>query len=165
MPKKKNGFSFISKDEKEVFTLTIREKAFCDAYLEMRGSGMDAIFTAGYKPKSKGIAAAMAYEMLKKPDIISYINLRLEEYGFNEDNVMRQHLFLLNQHANFMAKKDAIDMFYKLRGKYAASKIKFQDDNNDLDDDELEDEIARLSTQKPTHPKKEKSTPILPPKR
>ena len=42
--------------------------------------------------------------------------------NFSDDNVMRQHLFLINQHANPSVKVRAIDLYYKLKGKYATGK-------------------------------------------
>ena len=105
------------------YRLTDKEKKFCESYLEFKGNGVDAIFEAGYNPKNRLIAAAMAYENLRKPHIFNYINLKLEEYGFGDENVEKQHLFLLNQQADFNSKGKAIDMFYKLKGKYAKKEI------------------------------------------
>ena len=60
--------------------------------------------------------------MLTKVNIFTYINLKLEEFGFSDDSVDKQHLFLLNQHTDLKTKAKAIDMFYKLRGRYAPDK-------------------------------------------
>ena len=60
----------------------------------------------------------MAYKILRKPQIRSLIDAKLEEYGFNDYSVNQQHLFLLNQSADLKTKSKAIDMFYKLKGKY-----------------------------------------------
>ena len=65
----------------------------------------------------------MAYQMLKLPHITSFINLKLAEYGFGDDHVEKEHLFLINQHADLKSKKAAIDMFYKLKGKYPSEKL------------------------------------------
>ena len=138
-------FKFKGLDKKE-YVLTLKEKLFCHKYLEFKGSGIDAIYEAGYKPKNAKIAASMAYENLVKPDISAYITIKLEEYGFNDENVEKQHLYLINQFGDLHAKRGAIDMFYKRFGKYAPQKIKFMDDHEDLDDDEIEKEINKRNT-------------------
>ena len=57
----------------------------------------------------------------------------------------------------------ALDLAYKLKGKYAAKKIKFEDDNEELTDEEVEDELVRVRkereefTKKPNVKKKTKS--------
>lgn len=70
----------------------------------------------------------------------------------------------LAKHAYFwtpdgQSRKSGLDMAYKLKGKYAAQKIKFADDNDDLSDEELAEELARREKlrklgQKPTSEKK-----------
>ena len=130
------------------YTLTFKEKLFCEKYLEFKGNGVDAIYEAGYKPKNARVAASMASEYLTKPNICAYITSKLEEYGFNDDNVTKQHLYLVNQFGDLKAKKGAIDMFYKLKGQYAATKLKFVDDNEDLTDQEIDDLIAEDEKQR-----------------
>jgi hypothetical protein len=80
------------------------------------------VFEAGYKVKDPRVAAAISSENLRKPHIMAYIDSLLVEYGFNDDNVEKQHLFVLNQYADLQAKNKAIDMFYKLKGTYAPEK-------------------------------------------
>ena len=124
-----DDFSFIGKDGK-TYTLQPKQKLFADFYLETGGDRIEAIIEAGYEVNYKDkkgndtgvpnrrLASVMAYEELRKPHITSFINSKLDEYGFNSDNVKGQHLFLLNQHADLKMKGKAIDMFYKIRGKY-----------------------------------------------
>ena len=114
---KKGVFVYKGLDNKN-YRLSTKEKMFCEAYLEFGASGIDAVYKAGYKPKNAMVAGAMAYEYLKKPQIFNYINLKLEEYGFSDDSVEKQHLFLLNQDADLKSKAKAIEMFYRKRGKY-----------------------------------------------
>lgn len=134
MPKVVNAlFEFKGLDRK-TYHLTEKQKNFVEAYLTNKGCGTDAIIEAGYdiwfkdrNGRSNGVpnrklAAKMAYDNLSKPEIEAYINYLLEEYGYNDENVKRQHLFLLNQHSDFRAKAKAIDMIYKLNGSYAAEK-------------------------------------------
>jgi len=110
------------------YHLTFKQKKFCLKYLELYGNGTQACIEAGYNCYTAGgnisyrLAAAIASENLTKPNIYAYVNLKMEEYGFNEDNVMKQHLFLINQHADLPAKAKGIDMFYKIKGSYAPEK-------------------------------------------
>ena len=115
-------FSYVSAKDGKTYLMTPKEKSFCDAYLELSGNGVYAIYEAGYKPKNAMVASVMAHENLRKPNIIAYINSKFEEAGLNDDDVLKQHLFLLNQHANLPAKAKAIDMYYKVKGRYAPDK-------------------------------------------
>jgi len=45
------------------------------------------------------------------------------------------------------SRKDAIDMAYKLKGKYTPQKMKFMDDLENFDDDEIENEINKRNKQ------------------
>ncbi len=160
MPKAR-FFKFKGLDKKE-YKLMLREKLFCHKYLEFKGSGIDAVHEAGYKPRNSKVAASMAYNLLIKVDISAYITFLLDEYGFNDDNVDKQHLYLINQFGDLSAKRGAIDMFYKRFGKYAPQQIKFVDDNEELDDEQIKDEIAkrdlnRKSNEKPGNKAQAKS--------
>jgi len=184
MPKKKttkrkeknldNSFlKFVALDGK-TYKITLRMRNFCVAYLEWYGNGVEAVIEAKYdinykkNGKDTGVpnrksAAVIASQNLTKLNICAYITLKLEEYGFNDDNVMKQHLFLINQFADLSSKKGAIDMFYKVKGEYAAQKIKIEDDLDDIPDDEIEAEITRRhldrgSGKKPTLKKKRQSS-------
>jgi len=143
MPKTKpRFFKFIGLDGIE-YKLTFKEKLFCEYYLKFKGSGIDAIYEAGYKPKNAKVAASMAYNNLIKVDISAYITFKLEDYGFNDDNAAKQHLYLMNQFGDLRAKRGAIDMFYKIKGKYAATKFKIVDEYEDLTEDQIKEELAR----------------------
>lgn len=104
------------------YKLTLKEKKFVEAYLDFSGNGVEAVFQAGYKPKNALVAKSIAWENLTKPHIIAYVDLKLEDYGFDDKNVEKQHLFTLNQFADLTAKNKAIDMFYKRKGSYAPEK-------------------------------------------
>lgn len=121
--------SFTGTDGK-AYKLTLKQQMFCLAYLEEKGNGVEAIIKAGYEVRYKDnkgeyipnaynrkLAAVMAYEMLKLPHITSFITLKLEEYGFTDDNVDKQHLFLINQYSDLKTKKSAIDSYNKLKGR------------------------------------------------
>jgi len=117
-----DDFSYVSPKDGKTYTMTIKERLFCEYYLQFKGDGVSAIFEAGYDVKNPKVAAAMAWENLRKPNLMAYVDSLLEQYGFNDDNVEKQHLFILQQHADLKTKAKAIDMFYKLKGKYAPEK-------------------------------------------
>jgi len=131
---KENKFTtFIGLDKKR-YRINLRQKLFGEKYLEEKGNGVEAIIEAGYdvffKDKdgnstgipNRKLAAVLASQNLSKLNICAYITLKLDEYGFNDNNAERQHLFLMNQYADLTNKKGALDMFYKLRGSYAPEK-------------------------------------------
>jgi hypothetical protein len=60
-------------------------------------------------------AQTCAYDLLKKPEIFNRINELLEIGGFNNENVDKQHLFLINQCADLRTKMSAIDSYNKLK--------------------------------------------------
>lgn len=124
-----DDFEYKGLDGKE-YKLTLKEKLFCIAYLEERGNGVEAIIKAGYEVRYKDekgepingaynrkLAAVMAYEKLKRPHITSYINLKLEEYGFTDSHIDKQLLFLINQGADLKVKVAAIKEYNKLKGR------------------------------------------------
>lgn len=117
---KKGVFVFLGNDGKR-YRMSLQEKGFCEDYLEFSGNGTEAAYE-NYECKNMKVAAAIAYENLRKPHIIAYIDSKLEEYGFNDENVKKQHLFTLQQFADLAQKNKAIDMFYKLKGSYAPEK-------------------------------------------
>ena len=119
---KKGVFVFKGNDGKR-YRLSQQEKKFCEDYLEFKGNGTEAAWE-NYKCKNMKVASAIAYENLRKPQIIAYVDLKLEDYGFNDENVKKQHLFTLQQFADLAQKNKAIDMFYKLKGSYAPEEIK-----------------------------------------
>lgn len=118
LPEINDDFSYVSLKDGKTYTMTLKEKLFCEAYLEFKGDGVDAVYEAGYDVKNPRVAAAIAYENLTKPHLMAYIDSLLEEYGFNDDNVEKQHMFLLQQHADLKTKAKAVEMYYKLRGKF-----------------------------------------------
>ena len=128
------------------YALTLQEKKFCDYYLEFKASGVDAVYKAGYHPKHRKAAASIASDNLIKPHIFNYINMKLEEYGFTDDNVVKQHLFLLNQDSNLPVKAEAVHMFYKKKGLYApeSHRITQVDPYEGMSDDEIAIEKKRL---------------------
>ncbi len=115
-------FSYVSPNDGKTYMMSMKEKLFCDAYLSFKGDAVDAVFEAGYDCKNANVASVMAFDLLRKPNLIAYINSKFEEYGFNDDNAFKQHLFLMQQHSDYKTKAKAIDMYYKLKGSYAPEK-------------------------------------------
>lgn len=104
--------------------LSLKQKLFCQAYVEGYGNGTEAVLKAGYSISNKNghpdrnLAKSIASENLTKPYISAYIASLLERVGLNDENVAAQHLFLINQCVDLGVKTRAVDMYYKLRNKY-----------------------------------------------
>ena len=143
MPKT-NFFNFTGSDG-NTYTLSLKEKVFCEAYLRYMGNGTKSVIDAGYKVRNEGVAAAIANENLRKPHISQYIALLLDKGGFSEATVKAQHTFLLNQSTDLSVKAKAIDMFYKVSGLYAPFGRKHQYDAefSDYADEEVEEVLAQ----------------------
>lgn len=161
--KSSRAFVFTGLDGKK-YSLTLRQKHFAESYLVLGGNGAQAIIDSGYDVNFKDkhgvdtgnpnykLAAVMASENLIKPNISAFLTFSLEKYGFTENNVEKQHLFLLNQYSDLRTKAKAIDMFYKRQGSYAPEKKALTDtDGKDLlkgVPDDLIAELARRVTTK-----------------
>jgi len=110
--------------------LTLKQRLFCKYYLDGSGNATEAVIKAGYNvSKKKGkpdrmLARNIASENLAKLGIKEYIRKRLDTIGLNDENVMRQHAFLINQFSDLPSKIRAIDMYYKKTGQYAATRLK-----------------------------------------
>jgi phage terminase small subunit len=98
--------------------LTKKQQAYCNLYLES-GNGVEAVMQAGYKVNgNRKLAAVISSENLTKPNICEYLRAQLKKSGLTEESVRLQHLFLINQFADLSVKQRAIDMYYKVTGKY-----------------------------------------------
>lgn len=122
----------VKKKIQKVNKLSLQQEEFCQLYIssdrELYGNGTNCYIEA-YKPDKKkpnwyNTARACASRMLTRTNIINRINELLEEQGFNDENVEKQHLFLLNQHNDLKTKMKAVDHYYKLKGKYAPEEKK-----------------------------------------
>lgn len=105
------------------YKLSEKEKKFCEIYCQFGVSGVEAIYEAGYSPKDKKTAYSMASENLRKPKILAYIEQLYKEYKFTDEDVMREHLYLIKQHYDLSSKARAIDMYYKKRGFYSQESV------------------------------------------
>ena len=92
---------------------TTKQKLALDKIVENGGNIGKAMIAAGYSP-----ATAKTPQKLTKTKGWK----ELMSKNFSDDNVMKQHLFLINQHADLSAKTRAIDLYYKLKGRYATDK-------------------------------------------
>ncbi len=100
--------------------LTMLQELFCQYYVnadrELFGNGVKCYletFGEQYelennKAMKYEVACVLASRELSKVNIIKRINDLLQEGGFNDANVDRQHLFLINQHADLKTKMAAI---------------------------------------------------------
>lgn len=107
--------------------LNQRQEKFCQLYVEpdteLFGNGTRSYLEAygkEYKAKnnkemSYKVAMVLAYDLLRNTKIIKRINELLETGGFTEENVDKQHLFLINQHADLKTKLGAIKEFNELK--------------------------------------------------
>lgn len=107
--------------------LNLQQEAFCQLYInadrEMFGNGAQcylSVYGAEYLIKNKRpmryeVAMASASRELRKVNVIARINSLLETGGFTNENIDKQHLFLINQHADLKTKMAAIKEFNILK--------------------------------------------------
>lgn len=103
--------------------LNQKQEEFCQLYInadrELFGNGVQCyleVYNRGRKiPISYKSAVVLASKELTKVNVIARINSLLETGGFNEENVDKQHLFLINQHADLKTKLGAIKEFNELK--------------------------------------------------
>lgn len=75
--------------------------------------------------------------ILNSPTFQKALNKALSDLDFQ---VRLQHIFLVNQNENLSVKAKAIDMYYKLTGKYQAMKIQ------SVYDQEIEDALKKVAS-------------------
>ena len=129
-PKKRKNkvriFSFKGLNGKS-YRLTKRQKLFCYHFLTPNISGTEAAVRAGYATK-KGkvnyvLAATVASENLRKPNVCAFITLRFKDLGITDELAEKHHLYTLTQYDNLSAKNKAIEMYYRKKGLFAPDKI------------------------------------------
>jgi len=107
------------------------------------GNGEEAAIEAfEIEPGSTQLARArsIAKRMGKHQGVITLINALLSSQGWNEANVRKQHLFLIQQNADFKVKSIAIKLWYDVNGllkKEQNISIKHSFDYSTLSTDEL----------------------------
>src|SRR3990167_4547063 len=108
----------------KVRKLNLKQERFCQLFAtqeEFFGNGV-ASYLKAYNPKREKvnwykIACTDASRLLSNAKVCARIAELLTTDGFNDENVMKQHLFLINQMDDKSAKNKAIESFYKLKGK------------------------------------------------
>lgn len=127
------------------YRLTEKEKKFCEVYTQFGISGADAVYQAGYKPERLDTAYSIASENLRKPKILAYIRSLYKEFKFTDEDVFREHLYLIRQHHDLSSKARAIDMYYKKKGAYNPEKHEVTTNGkyDNYTDEELQAEITR----------------------
>jgi len=123
----KNKFFSFTAANNVIYRLTEKEKSFCEIYCQFGVSGIEAVREAGYKATTNNTAYSIASENLRKPKIMAYIDSLYKEYKFTDEDVMREHLFLIKQHQSLSNKARAIDMYYKKKGLYSPDSLEKQE--------------------------------------
>ena len=105
-----------------VIKLNPKQELFCKCYAsdtEFFGNGVQAYIEVyepdTSKPNWYKAACASASRLLSSVKVCDRINQLLEEQGLNDQNVDKQLLFLINQHADFKSKASAIKEYNKLK--------------------------------------------------
>lgn len=102
----------ISNEQEKFCQLFSRDPKFAgkpfDCYMKVYGHDLEPHQTPEFVRKQ-------AKELLLNDNIIQRINALLEEDGFNDQNVDKQHLFLINQHADLNVKMKGIEHYNKLK--------------------------------------------------
>ena len=139
-----------TKTEKKKIKLTLPQERFCLLYAgdrEFFGNGVQSYMEAYNIDSSKrgayNSARVSAHYLLTNPNILKRIDELLTEEGLNDVFVDKQLKFTITQCADISSKIRAINEYNKLKGRHKAQKIKFVDENEDLDDSELNEEEER----------------------
>src|ERR1035437_7046548 len=118
--------------------LTLKQEIFCQEWVDTVGNGTRAALKAfdiegkeAYdlketlfeeKARIESVAASMANEYLRKPNVSKRIDEILNERGFNEVSVKREHFKVIRQDDDLSVKQRGISDFYKLKGSYEPQK-------------------------------------------
>ncbi len=145
---KSKVFSFTDLKGKK-HRLTQKQKLFCEIMATLSTNGGNAVIDAGYnvtKP-NKTIDIKMAWvissQNLRKLNINAYIDLLLKDLNIDDTVADREHAYILRQRDDLTNKRGAIDMYYKLKGRYAPiqSTVTVKTKLEDLTPNELEQVI------------------------
>jgi len=125
--------------------LNERQEMFCQLYIngdkELFGNGVRSYLEVYEPDKSKPnwykTACSATSRLLSNVKVMDRIRELLENGGFNEENIEKQHLFLVNQHTDLGVKMRAISDYYKLKGKYSPDKKDITLIKKDLEDEEF----------------------------
>lgn len=98
--------------------LTEQEELFSNLYVQELGNGTAAAYQS-YNCKDRTVAATIAKENLRKPHILERVRELLDLTQLNDETVDSELNFLLKQKSDLHAKKGAIEIYNKLKGRYA----------------------------------------------
>lgn len=125
MPKKKKTKKRVVKPlqykTKSGRVLTPKQTKFCKLYVEYMGNGTKAAM--GAYDCIYATANSLAPENLVKPSIIECIRELLEESAVNEASADAALGFALNQFKDIGSKLKAVDIFNKMKGRYAKKEV------------------------------------------
>lgn len=137
--------------------LNLQQEAFCQVYTgqdrELFGNGTmsyletygEEYLTKNDKPMTYQVAMVSASNLLRNPKIITRINGLLSTGGFSDENVDKQHLFLINQYADLKTKLGAIAEYNKLKARIT-KKIDLTTKGKSFNLEELSnDELTKLA--------------------
>lgn len=146
MPKPKRETPFTTKT-KTGELLTKKEELFCQLYIMNMGNGAQAAMEA-YDVKGKNAyqtARAIACENLTKPHLLQRIKEIFDDKGLNDQIVDAETSFLVKQNADLKSKGKGIDIYNKIKGRYAEDN-KQRNPFGGLSKAELEERAAELIT-------------------
>ncbi len=98
-------------------TLNLKQEEFCRLYATDKTvyGNATACYMKVYGIKNVLQAKASAGQMIANVKITARINDLLSDEGFNDQNVDKQHLFVINQHKDLSVKMKGIEHYNKLR--------------------------------------------------
>lgn len=139
-------FKFTGLDNQE-YTLTEQQKLFSETYIQPFMSSVEAVIEAGYDVyKDNGsvdanLARVIAHENLMKPNICQYITTLIDACGLNDQTVDKHLLFNITQYSDLKAKNTAIEIYSKMKGRFAPEKHEHSiiEKFKSMSDEELED--------------------------
>ncbi len=116
--------------------LTPKQQRFVEEYLTDLNATQAAI-RAGYSAKT---AEVIGYENLRKPHIQKYLNELYSSMGLDETRVESEHAYLIDQREDLSVKVKAIELYYKVTGKYTA----FSDPTENKINTQLEQAVQKI---------------------
>jgi len=125
----------------EKIKINAKQKLFCELYCsfehEMYGNATRCYMKA-YGQNNYLTATSSAKQLISKPEIMAYINKLLSNEGFNDQNVDKQHLFIINQHKDLPTKMKGIQEYNKLKKRITdRMELIIPKPVMELDDDEV----------------------------
>lgn len=133
------------KKESKFLKLNYKQELFCRYFIETCGNKTKSALLAfdvknrdmalkmmegdKFSPEDKKIAEAayfcasvVGHEYFEKPKIKERIDELIESDYFTDGSVKREHVKILLQDKDLSTKKGGIEMYYKLKGKFAPEK-------------------------------------------